>query len=223
MFLQRGYRGTSIDEIATRAAVSKPTVYRFFDDKEHLLTEIVLGTLDRRGDPFRAKLAALVDTGDLGSDLPNLARDYIRVVTQPAGLALRRLVIGASHQLPELAQAYYERAQDQTLGALAGLPMTIKDGFDVENMPALSGNPALKDRAKLKAGETLLVLGAGGGVGIAAVELGKAMGARVIAAASSQAKVDVAIAHGADAGLVYPQGPFDKDGARALTANNRSH
>ena len=74
----------------------------------------------------------------------------------------------------------------------------------------------LKDRGHLKAGETLLVLGAAGGVGLAAVELGKAMGARVIAAASSQEKVDLAIARGADAGVVYPAGPFDKDGKKAL-------
>ncbi len=74
----------------------------------------------------------------------------------------------------------------------------------------------LKDRGHLKAGETLLVLGAAGGVGLAAVELGKAMGARVIAAASSQEKVDLAIARGADAGVVYPTGPFDKDGKKAL-------
>ena len=74
----------------------------------------------------------------------------------------------------------------------------------------------LKDRGHLKPGETLLVLGAAGGVGLAAVELGKAMGARVIAAASSQAKVDLAVKHGADAGVVYPAGPFDKDGTKAL-------
>jgi len=74
----------------------------------------------------------------------------------------------------------------------------------------------LKDRGHLKAGETLLVLGAAGGVGLAAVELGKAMGARVIAAASSQEKVDLAISRGAESGVVYPKGPFDKDGAKAL-------
>ena len=75
---------------------------------------------------------------------------------------------------------------------------------------------ALKDRGEIKPGETLLVLGAAGGVGLAAVELGKAMGARVIAAASSQEKVDLAIAHGAESGVVYPAGPFDKDGKKAL-------
>jgi NADPH2:quinone reductase len=75
---------------------------------------------------------------------------------------------------------------------------------------------ALKDRGVLKAGETLLVLGAAGGVGLAAVELAKAMGAKVIAAASSQEKIDLAIKHGADSGVVYPRGPFDKDGQKAL-------
>lgn len=75
---------------------------------------------------------------------------------------------------------------------------------------------ALADRAKLKEGETLLVLGAAGGVGLAAVELGKAMGARVVAAASSEEKADAARAAGADVAIVYPRGPFDKDGAKAL-------
>jgi len=76
---------------------------------------------------------------------------------------------------------------------------------------------ALKDRAQLRAGETLLVLGAAGGVGLAAVELGKAMGARVIAAASSPEKLALAREHGADDGVLYPAGPLDKGAARALT------
>jgi len=76
---------------------------------------------------------------------------------------------------------------------------------------------ALKDRAQLRSGETLLVLGAAGGVGLAAVELGKAMGARVIAAASSADKLALAREHGADDGVQYPAGPLDKTAARALT------
>jgi NADPH2:quinone reductase len=74
----------------------------------------------------------------------------------------------------------------------------------------------LKDRGHLKAGHTLLVLGAAGGVGLAAVELGAVMGANVVAAASTQAKVDLALAHGAASGVVYPAGPFDRDGQKAL-------
>jgi NADPH2:quinone reductase len=62
---------------------------------------------------------------------------------------------------------------------------------------------ALKDRARLQAGETLLVLGASGGVGIAAIQLGKAMGARVIAAASSNQKLQVCKDNGADELINY--------------------
>jgi NADPH2:quinone reductase len=62
---------------------------------------------------------------------------------------------------------------------------------------------ALKDRAKLRPGETLLVMGAAGGVGLAAVELGKLMGARVIAAASSAEKLALCRARGADAAIDY--------------------
>jgi NADPH:quinone reductase-like Zn-dependent oxidoreductase len=75
---------------------------------------------------------------------------------------------------------------------------------------------ALLDRGRLEAGETLLVLGAAGGVGLAAVELGKAYGARVVAAVSSEEKAEAAKAAGADETIVYPRGPFDKDGAREL-------
>jgi NADPH2:quinone reductase len=62
---------------------------------------------------------------------------------------------------------------------------------------------ALGDRGSLRAGETLLVLGAAGGVGIAAIEIGKALGARVIACASSDEKLEVCRAHGADALVNY--------------------
>jgi NADPH:quinone reductase-like Zn-dependent oxidoreductase len=77
---------------------------------------------------------------------------------------------------------------------------------------------ALWDRGRLKAGETLLVLGAAGGIGLAAVELGKARGARVIAAVSSEDKAAAALEAGADQAVVYPHGPFDKDGQKALAA-----
>ena len=62
---------------------------------------------------------------------------------------------------------------------------------------------AVRDRAALQAGETMLVLGASGGVGLAAVEIGKAIGARVIAAASSDEKLAVCKQHGADALINY--------------------
>ncbi|MEG2941296.1 MAG: NADPH:quinone oxidoreductase family protein [Thermomonas sp.] len=75
---------------------------------------------------------------------------------------------------------------------------------------------ALKDRADAKPGETLLVLGAGGGVGLAAVELGKRMGLRVIAAASSDAKREAARSRGADDVIDYTAEDF-RDRLKALT------
>jgi len=75
---------------------------------------------------------------------------------------------------------------------------------------------ALKDRGHLKAGETLLILGAAGGVGVAAIELAKAMGARVIAAVSSQEKAAFAREAGADDAIVYPAGHLSKDESKAL-------
>ncbi len=98
----------------------------------------------------------------------------------------------------------------------------IPEGMDYETAAAFimtygTSYYALKDRAQLQPGETLLVLGAAGGVGAAAVELGKAMGARVVAAASTNDKVEFALELGADNGLIYPSGPMDKAAQKALS------
>ncbi len=76
---------------------------------------------------------------------------------------------------------------------------------------------ALTDRANLKAGENLVVLGAAGGVGLSAIEIGKALGARVIAGASTQEKVDLAKQRGADDGFVYPPTPLSRDQQKAIS------
>ncbi len=103
----------------------------------------------------------------------------------------------------------------------ASAAFLLPDRFDFAEGSALlmtygTAIHALVDRGRLKAGETMLVLGAAGGVGLAAVELGKALGARVVAAVSSEEKADVARGAGADAVIVYDRAPFDRDGSRAL-------
>ena len=85
----------------------------------------------------------------------------------------------------------------------AGRLVPIPEGMDFNSAAAFlftygTSDHALRDRAQLKAGETLLVLGAAGGVGLAAIEIGKALGARVIACASSADKLQVCRQHGAD-------------------------
>lgn len=92
--------------------------------------------------------------------------------------------------------------------AAADACMPLPEGADFATAAAFTlaygtSHHALVDRAALSAGETLLVLGAAGGVGLAAVEIGKAIGARVIAAASSDEKLRLAREHGADATICY--------------------
>ena len=109
----------------------------------------------------------------------------------------------------------------ETVAIPAAQCTPMPDGMDFETASGFimtygTSIHALKDRARLAPGETLLVLGAAGGVGLAAVELGRAMGARVIAAVSSDEKAALARAHGAEHSIVYPTGPFDDAGRRAL-------
>jgi len=99
--------------------------------------------------------------------------------------------------------------------------MQIPKGMDFNSAAAFgmtygTSMHALKDRGNLQAGETLLVLGASGGVGLAAVEIGKAMGAKVIAAASSAEKLAVAKAAGADELINYSEASL-KDEVKRLT------
>lgn len=99
--------------------------------------------------------------------------------------------------------------------------MPIPEGMDFVTASAFgmtygTSMHALRQRGQLQAGETLLVLGASGGVGLAAVEIGKAMGARVIAAASSAEKLETAKAAGADELIDYSQHSL-KDEIKRLT------
>ena len=86
--------------------------------------------------------------------------------------------------------------------------MPMPPGMDFDTAAAITltygtSHHAVVDRGALRAGETMLVLGAAGGVGLAAIEIGKALGARVIAAASSDEKLEVCRAHGADVLVNY--------------------
>ncbi len=97
-------------------------------------------------------------------------------------------------------------AQQIVVAAQAVMPMPPGMDFDTGAAVTLTygtSHHAVVDRAALQAGETMLVLGAAGGVGLAAIEIGKALGARVIAAASSEEKLAVCREHGADATINY--------------------
>ena len=97
----------------------------------------------------------------------------------------------------------------------------VPEGIDLVQASALlmtygTTIHGLKDRGDIKAGDTVLVLGAAGGVGLSAVELAKAYGARVVAAVSTEEKGEVAKKAGADEVVIYGRAPFDKDQSKAL-------
>jgi TetR/AcrR family transcriptional repressor of mexJK operon len=119
LFLSNGYQGTSVDQIAASAEVSKQTVYKHFGDKRELLLNIVNEALDGTVTPFRERIAALAGTTDLEADLTALAADYLRAVLQEPVVQLRRLVVGEANRIPELAQLYYNEAPARTLAAFA--------------------------------------------------------------------------------------------------------
>jgi AcrR family transcriptional regulator len=119
IFLNNGYLGTSMDEIAALAAVSKQTVYKRFADKEALFREVVVGTVDQISDPNAEQIEALGDSDDLQADLRSLAEAQLERVLQPRVLQLRRLVIGESGRFPELGRTFYERGPGRTIKALA--------------------------------------------------------------------------------------------------------
>jgi TetR/AcrR family transcriptional repressor of mexJK operon len=119
LFLRNGYRGTSMDEIAALAAVSKQTVYKHFADKASLFSEIVTGTVKEISDPVHDEVLKLDDSGDVEADLRGLARALLAKVMQPRLLALRRLVIGEAGRFPEAGRTFYEQGPGRTIGALA--------------------------------------------------------------------------------------------------------
>ena len=106
----------------------------------------------------------------------------------------------------------------------AGRLFKVPEGIDLVESSALLMTygtmiHALKDRGDIKPGDTVLVLGAAGGVGLASVELAKAYGAKVVAAVSSEEKAKVAREAGADETVVYERAPFDKDASKKLAGD----
>lgn len=122
LFLRQGYAGTTMEEIAALAGLTRRTVYNNYASKEALFTEIVLEVIAyaetfARG--LREELTAGVTAANLRAVLDELGRRLVLAILRPEVVALRRLLVGESREFPALAEEYFDRAPGQVLAALA--------------------------------------------------------------------------------------------------------
>jgi AcrR family transcriptional regulator len=120
-FLGHGYDGTSMDEIAARAGVSKQTIYKNFADKDRLFTEVMAIDIAEAERGSNALLEALPSSDDLERDLTLFARQHIREVIQPDIMRMRRIVIAEADRFPTLARTWYQRGPERGHVVLADL------------------------------------------------------------------------------------------------------
>jgi TetR/AcrR family transcriptional regulator, mexJK operon transcriptional repressor len=119
IFLDKGYDGTSMDDVASKAAVSKPTVYKYFSDKERLFAEIVLATTSEIDNLMRLVAETMAAQTSLESGLILLARRFINALMQPRILRLRRLVMANAERFPDVSRSWYEQGFERVLATLA--------------------------------------------------------------------------------------------------------
>jgi AcrR family transcriptional regulator len=134
VFLANGYVGTSMDEIAAVAGVSKQTVYKHFADKETLFHELITATVNGTGIEV-ANEPLLPGDRPFDEELRLFARRLLRGVMQPRVVRLRRVVIGEASRFPGLGQAFYDLGLARTIDMLsAALVDLVGDGIlDVDD------------------------------------------------------------------------------------------
>ena len=122
LFLRKGYAGTTMEEIAAQAGLTKRTVYNNYGDKDALFTEIVADVLAfaeafARG--LHEEFAARVSGANLATALDDLAQRLALGIVRSEVIALRRLLIGEARAFPALGAEYFDRAPGQVIEALA--------------------------------------------------------------------------------------------------------
>jgi TetR/AcrR family transcriptional repressor of mexJK operon len=119
LFLTREYSGTSMEDIAVAAAVSKQTVYKHFSDKLTLFREVALGSVEHVSRDFQSQVASVAEAPDVPAALRDLARSYINAVMNPMLLRRRQLVLREAGRFPDLARTYYDSGPRRTIGVLS--------------------------------------------------------------------------------------------------------
>jgi AcrR family transcriptional regulator len=119
LFLRDGYRGTSMDDIAAAAGVSKQTIYKQFAHKEQLFSHVVEALVNAASDPVYDAVRALQVSGDVEAELRAIARRQLELVLRPRLMQLRRLVIAEAARFPQLGKVFFDQGPRRTIDALA--------------------------------------------------------------------------------------------------------
>jgi TetR/AcrR family transcriptional repressor of mexJK operon len=118
-FVSKGYDGTSMEEIASSACVSKQTIYKHFRDKETLFSEVVQSTATRTNDIVEVVTALLSEATYMEGGLHQLARRLMAMLMDDELLKLRRLIIANADRMPQLGRSWYEKGFERMLASMA--------------------------------------------------------------------------------------------------------
>ncbi|MEU5404433.1 TetR/AcrR family transcriptional regulator [Nocardia asteroides] len=119
VFLRDGYLGAKTDEIAKVAGSSKQTIYKRFGSKDKLFEEIVFDRLGGIDQVFREAIGELASADDVEVTLRMVAHRFVHLLTRPAQLRVRRLVIAEAGRFPQLGRAYFEAGPERVHAMLA--------------------------------------------------------------------------------------------------------
>jgi TetR/AcrR family transcriptional repressor of mexJK operon len=141
IFAAKGYEGTSTDEIAARAGVSKQTLYKHFTDKDGLFEEIVMATTSRVDQLVALVGRSLAESDDAAADLRSLGRSMLSALMDEELLKLRRLVIASAGRAPQLGKAWYAQGFERVLTTLAGTFESLSErGVLAAHAPLVAAN-----------------------------------------------------------------------------------
>jgi TetR/AcrR family transcriptional repressor of mexJK operon len=155
LFLRNGYAGTTMDEIAAVAGLTKRTVYNNYGDKDALFVQVVGGVTafaDEFAAGLRREFADMTTPATVRSSLEDIARRLALRIVHADVVAIRRLLIGEARTFPELAKDYFDRAPGQVLRVLSsGFGQLTRAGL----LRAKDSRSAAAQFAYLVAGEPL--------------------------------------------------------------------
>jgi TetR/AcrR family transcriptional regulator, mexJK operon transcriptional repressor len=141
LFLKHGFLGTTMDDIAGRAGVSKPTAYNHFPSKEALFIEIVTGMTDAASDAVHNATPKRADGAELDTFLQDYAYRQLKVVLTPRLMQLRRVVIGEVGRFPELGRKLFEAGPRRAMAAFAAMLADLADqGLLAVEEPAIAAS-----------------------------------------------------------------------------------